>query len=70
MITQYISPWVNGERTTFQFFGHLRQLWIIRRDNTGALISRHEHELGDSYELTLAAAEKLGWEKNEHEVTS
>jgi len=70
MITQFIGPWTNGERTTFQFFGHLRQLWIIRRDNTGALISRCEHELGDAYETTLQAADKLGWEKNEHQIAS
>jgi len=70
MITQYISPWINGERTTLQFFDHLRQLWIIRRDNSGALLSRCEHDLGEAYETTQAAAEKLGWEKAQQEVTS
>jgi len=70
MITQFIGPWVNGERTTLQFFGHLRQLWIIRRDNTGALISRSEHELADAYDTSLQAAEKLGWEKNQQEAAS
>lgn len=70
MITQYISPWINGERTTLQFFDHLRQLWIIRRDNSGALLSRCEHDLGDAYETTQAAAEKLGWEKAQQEVAS
>lgn len=70
MITQFISPWVNGERTTLQFFGHLRQLWIIRRDNTGALISRCEHDLGDAFQTTLSAAEKLGWDKDQQEAAS
>lgn len=68
MITQYISPWVNGERTTLQFFDHLRQLWIVQRDNSGAVISKCEHELGDAYESTLAAADKIGWEKHQQEV--
>jgi hypothetical protein len=68
MITQYISPWVNGERTTLQFFDHLRQLWIVQRDNSGAVISKCEHELGDAYESTLAAADKIGCEKNQQEV--
>lgn len=68
MITQYISPWVNGERTTLQFFDHLRQLWIIQRNNSGMVISRYQHEMGDAYEGALAAADKLGWEKHQQEV--
>ncbi len=70
IITQYVSPWIDGCRTTFQFFGHSRELWIITRENTGRVTCRAEHKLGDAFDSVKANAEKLGWDKHESEVAS
>ena len=67
MITQLISPWHEGTRTVYQFFGDSRELWVICKDNTGFVLSRSEHKLGDSFDATLGVFLKncssIGWEK-------
>jgi hypothetical protein len=68
MITQFISPWIDGQRTTIQFFGHINQMWIIVSDNSGRVVSRGEHSLGDNYAGALEGAAKLGWDR--HDVAS
>ena len=49
MITQYISPYKDGARSTFQFFAHSRELWIISQEN-GLITNRAEHKLEDKFE--------------------
>jgi len=68
-ITQLISPWANGERSVIQFFPELREIWEIRRDNSGKVISRSIRELGAQFDTvkgeTLSLAVVLGWERHE-----
>ena len=63
MITQFISPWMDGQRTTLQFFPDINQMWIIVRDNSGRVVSRGEHSIGDNYASALEGAAKLGWDR-------
>ena len=73
VITQYISPYKDGTRLTFQFFAHSRELWIISRQN-GLVTNRAEHKLEDKFDTILESMEKVaadgGWEKNQQEVAS
>ena len=68
-ITQLISPWANGERSVIQFFPELREMWEVRLDNSGKVISRSVRELGAQFDTvkgeTLSLAVALGWERHE-----
>jgi len=68
-ITQLISPWVNGERSVIQFFPELRELWEIRYESGGRVISRSIRELGEQFEKvkgeTISLAVAIGWERHE-----
>jgi len=70
MITQFISPWTDGSRTTLQFFPHLNQMWIITCNNCGKVENRSEHDLGKNYQGVFEAAVQLGWERMDSEVAS
>ena len=69
MITQYITPYVDGVRHTYQFFAHSRELWVLTKENDKTSI-RTEHQLGDAFESVLASIDKAatdaGWEKHQH----
>jgi hypothetical protein len=57
-ITQFISAWNDGKRTTVQFFPHLMQVWVIVRNNTGRLVSRNEISIKtDSWDFIYSAYE-------------
>lgn len=73
-ITQLVSPWTDGERTTLQFFPSTRELWTIRRDTTGRVVSREFRALGDTFEKvrgeTVTLALSVGYVRHETPATA